>query len=242
MNEVKFFIHSYEVFMTCKNEKLQSVIHALNPANVERYNKVRIQYPGFKWDPPLIDINKLVMLVKKVYPAQVAYSLERRKKSSLEMEDNDKHKVEETAGLFPPSKPKVNINKYDESFRDFNEEQSINEVNDGDRGSYQPPDRNSHDYRSRSRSPDDSIHRERHRYEVSDRRYRHDSYTGRSDSSYNNQLTSSQHLEVKLLLDKISYFDGSNNKEALNFLAQCEEAAEKMKASEVTIAWSKLAG
>ena len=53
-------------------------------------------------------------------------------------------------------------------------------------------------------------------------------------------ISSSQHLEVKLF--KISYFDGSNNKEALNILAQCEEAAEKMKASEVTIAWSKLAG
>ena len=38
------------------------------------------------------------------------------------------------------------------------------------------------------------------------------------------------------------YFDGSNNKEALNFLAQCAEAAEKMKASETTVAWSKLAG
>ena len=49
-------------------------------------------------------------------------------------------------------------------------------------------------------------------------------------------------MEVKLFLDKISYFDGSNNKEALNFLAQCEEAAEKMKASEVTIVCSKLAG
>ena len=64
----------------------------------------------------------------------------------------------------------------------------------------------------------------------------------RSDSGYNNHLTSSQHLEVKLFLDKISYFSGSNNKEALNFLAQCEEAAEKMKASEVAIAWLKLAG
>ena len=90
--------------------------------------------------------------------------------------------------------------------------------------------------------PEDSTHRERHRYEASDRRYRHDSYTGRSDNGYNNQLTSSQCLEVKLFLDKISYFNGSNNKEALNFLAQCEEAVEKMKASEVTIAWSKLAG
>ena len=152
VNEVKFFIHSYEEFMTSENEKLQSVIHALNAANMERYNEIRIQYPGFLWDPPLIDINKLVMLVQKVYSAQlVEYSLGRGKKLSLEMEDNDKHKVEETAGLFPPSKPKVNNNKYDESFRDFNEEQSINEVNDSDRGSYEPPDRNSHDYRSRSR-------------------------------------------------------------------------------------------
>ena len=214
----------------------------LNATNVERYNKVRIQYPSFIWDPPLIDINKLVMLVQSIYPAQVEYSFGRGKKLSLETEDNDKHKVGEAAGLFPPSKPKANNNKYDESFRNFNEEQSINEVNDGDRGSYQPPDRNSHDYRSRSRSPEDSMHRERHRYEASDRRYSHDSYTGRSDSGYNNQLTSSQHLEVKLFLDKIPYFNGSNNKEAFNFLAQCEEAAEKMKASEVTIAWSKLAG
>ena len=37
--------------MTCENEKLQSVINALNAANVDRYNEVRIQYPGFKWDP-----------------------------------------------------------------------------------------------------------------------------------------------------------------------------------------------
>ena len=63
-----------------------------------------------------------------------------------------------------------------------------------------------------------------------------------SNNSYNTQLTSSQRLEVKLFLDKISYFDGSNNKEALNFLAQCKEAVDNMKASEVTIAWSKLAG
>ena len=43
-----------------------------------------------------------------------------------------------------------------------------------------------------------TAHTGKDRYEVSDRRYRHDSYTGRSDSSYNNQLTSSQCLEVKL--------------------------------------------
>ena len=65
MNEVKFFIQSYEEFMNCKNEKLQSVIHALNAANTERYNEVKIQYPGFTWDPPLIDIGTLVTLVKE---------------------------------------------------------------------------------------------------------------------------------------------------------------------------------
>ena len=242
-NEVKFFIHSYKDFMTCKNEKLQSVISALNATNADGYNEVRIQYPGFVWDPPQIDTNKLVILVQNVYPAQVVeYSPGRGKKSDLDTEGNDKHKVEETAGLFLPSKPKVDSNNYDKSFREFNVAQSINEVNDGERGSYQLLDRNSHSYRSRSRSPEDNAHRGRHRYNASDRRYRHDSYTGRSDSGYNNHLTSSQHLEVKLFLDKISYFDGSNNKEALNFLAQCEETAEKMKASEVTIAWLKLAG
>ena len=242
MNEVKFFKHSYEEFMTCKNKKLQSVIHALNAANMERYNEVKIQYLGFTWDPPLIDIGTLVTLVQRVYPAQVVeYTLGCGKKSSLDAEDTVKHKIEEPAGLFPPTKPKVN-NDYQKSFRDFNEEQLINEVNDDDRGSYQPPDKNGHDYRSKSRSLETNSHRERHRYDTMDRRNRHDSYTSRSDNSYNNRLTSSQQLEVKLFLDKISYFDGSNNKEALNVLAQCEEAVEKMKASEVTIAWSKLAG
>ena len=110
VNEVKFFIHSYEEFMTCKNEKLQSVIHALNAANVDRYNEVKIQYPGFTWDPSLIDISKLVTLVQRVYPATVVeYTLGHGKKLSLDTEDTDKHKVEETAGLFPPTKPKANM-------------------------------------------------------------------------------------------------------------------------------------
>ena len=38
------------------------------------------------------------------------------------------------------------------------------------------------------------------------------------------------------------YFDGSNNKEALNYLAQCDKAAQKMKAAETMVAWSKLSG
>ena len=114
MNEVKFFIHFYEEFMTCKNEKLQSVIHTLNAANTERYNEVKIQYPGFTWDPPLIDTGTLVTLVQRAYPAQVVeYTQGRGKKSSLDTEDTVKHKVEEPAGLFPPTKPKVN-NDYQE--------------------------------------------------------------------------------------------------------------------------------
>ena len=48
-------------------------------------------------------------------------------------------------------------------------------------------------------------------------------------------------MEAKLFLDKIAYFNGSNNKEALNYLAQCE-AAEKMKAPETMVAWLKLSG
>ena len=192
-NEVKFFIHSYEDFMTCNNKKLQSIISALNATSADRYNKVRIQYSGFVWDPPPNDINKLVIFVQSIYPAQVVeYSLGHGKKLDLDTEGNDKHKLQETAGLFPPTKPKVDSNNYDESFREFNVKQSINEVNDGDRGSYQLPDRNSHNCRSRSRSPEDNTHRERHRYDASDRRYRHDSYTGRSDSGYNNHLTLSQ--------------------------------------------------
>ena len=242
MNEVKFFIHSYEEFMTCKNEKLQSMIYALNAANTERYNKVKIQYPGFTWDPPFIDIGTLVTLVQRVYRAQVVeYTLGCGRKLDLDVENNVKHKVEEPAGLFPPTKTKTN-NDYQENFRDFNEEQLINEVNDDDRGSYQPLDKKGLDYRSKSRLPEMNSHRERNRYDTTDRRNRHDSYTSRSDNSYNTRLTSSQQLEVKLFLDKISYFDGSNNKEALNFLAQCKEAVDKMRASEVTIAWSKLAG
>ena len=80
MNEVKFFIHSYEEFMTCKNEKLQSVIHTLNAANMKRYNEIKIQYPGFTWDPQLIDIGTLVTLVQREYPAQVVeYTLGRGK-------------------------------------------------------------------------------------------------------------------------------------------------------------------
>ena len=116
MNEVKFFIHSYEEFMTCKNEKLPCVIDTLNDANTERYNEVKIQYPGFTWDPPLIDIGTLVTLVQRAYPPQVVeYTLGCGKKLDLDSENTVKHKVEEPAGLFPLTKTKTN-NDYQENF------------------------------------------------------------------------------------------------------------------------------
>ena len=117
------------------------------------------------------------------------YTLGRGRKLDLDRENTVRHKVEEPAGLFLTTKTKAN-NEYQENFRDFNEEQIIDEVNDDDRGSYQPPDKNGHDSRSKSRLPDP--HRERNRYDTTDRRNRHDSYTSRSDNSYNTQLTSSQ--------------------------------------------------
>ena len=84
--------------------------------------------------------------------------------------------------------------------------------------------------------------RERHRYDINDRRSRYEGYFNRSDGNYNDQLTLSKRMEAKLFLDKIAYSDGSNNKEALNYLALCEEAAQKIKAPETTVAWSKLSG
>ena len=225
MKEVKFFIHSYKEFMTSNNKKLQSVIDALNAANVGRYNNFKIQYPSFTWDPPLIDIRTLVTLVQQVYPAQVVkHTLGSGKKSTMDTENAVKPKAEEPAGLFPLTKQRIN-NEYKKNFRDFNEEELINEVLDDNKGSYQPSHKDGHDYRSKSRSPDVNSYRERNRYDTMDRRYRHDSHASRSDNSYNNQLTSSQRLEVKLQCK-----------------AQCKEAAEKMKTSEVMIAWSKLAG
>ena len=49
-------------------------------------------------------------------------------------------------------------------------------------------------------------------------------------------------MEAKLYLDKILYFKGSNNKEALNYLAHCEEATQKKKVPETMVAWSKISG
>ena len=149
---------------------------------------------------------------------------------------------EDNVGLFPPNDK--NKEKSNEHLGKLHIDQSVEEMNKeiNKRGSYQLPDGQGINHRGRWRLPESKTHRDRYRYDVTDRRYRYDNYANKSNSSDNNQLTASQQMEAKLFLDKITYFDGLNNKEALNYVAQCEEAAEKMKASETTVAWSKLAG
>ena len=245
--EVEFYFKSCQEFITSDNQKLTAVISTLNTANVGCYNDLRIKYPGFILEPPVVDINKLVSVIQSVYPVQVLqYSLGDKTKekpttsnSTVSKEVNNvglfphKGKVQEV--LFPKNSSPKNESKSNEHLGKLSMDQSVEEINEeiNEQGSYQPPDRQSISHRSRSRSPESIAQRERYRYDVTDRRYRYDNYANRSDSSDNN-LTASQWMEAKLFLDKITYLDGSNNKEALNYLAQCEEAAEKMKAPETT--------
>ena len=74
--EVQFYFKSYDEFVNCKNDRLKTVISALNVANAGCYNDLRIKYPGFMLEQPLVDINKLVQVTQNIYLAQVVqYSL-----------------------------------------------------------------------------------------------------------------------------------------------------------------------
>ena len=170
-------------------------------------------------EPLPVDINKLVQVIQSVYPAQVAqYSLGASKKDEAKASDavttgnKDVNKVglfppkgKDQVGLFSPYSSSKNHRKSNEHLRNFNMDQSVEEINE--QASYQPPDRDDINWRCRSRSPETNSPRERHRYKVTDRRYRYDGYLNRSDGSYSDQLTPSQQLEAKLFLDKIAYFD-----------------------------------
>ena len=250
MDEVQLYFKDYQDFITSNDQKLIAVLSTLNAANIGHYYNLRIKYPGFLLEPPVIDINKLTLVVQGIFPTQVLkYTLGDRIKNHASSSPDTKNENMEEVGLFLPQgknldKPTnqnsdpIDTGKFNEHLGKPQIDQSVEEVNEG---SYQPPENQNDNSRGRPRSLG-SEHRDRYRYDVTDRRYHFDYYDNRSDSSENNQLTASQWMEAKLFLDKISYFDGSNNKEVLNFLAQCEEAAEKMKASETTVAWSKLAG
>ena len=74
--EVQFYFKTYQEFVTSDDQKLKTVISALNATNVGHYNDLRIKYSGFMLEPPVIDVNKLVVVIQSVYPMQVLqYSL-----------------------------------------------------------------------------------------------------------------------------------------------------------------------
>ena len=79
--KIQFYFKTYKEFVTCDNQKLKTVISALNAANAGCYNDLRIKYPGFMLEPPVVDINKLVTVIQSIYPVQVLqYSLGATKK------------------------------------------------------------------------------------------------------------------------------------------------------------------
>ena len=145
--EAQFYFESYEEFVSCKNDRVKSVISVLNVTNVGRYNDLRIKYPGFMLELPLIDINKVVQVIQCANPTQVLqYSLGiQRKNEKEETKELDAsttgNKDSNNVGFFPPkgkdhvrlfpsnSRPK-NTNKSSEHLRDFDMNQSVKEINE----------------------------------------------------------------------------------------------------------------
>ena len=166
--------------------------------NICLYNDLRIKYPGFLLEPLVININKLTSVIQNVYPAQVLqHSLGDMVKEKPATSKAMVSKNEENVSLFPPNDK--NKEKSNEHFGKLHIDQSVEEMNKeiNERGSYQPQDGQGINCRGRSRSPESETHRDRYRYDVTDRRYRYDNYTNKSDSSDNNQHHSRW---------KISYF------------------------------------
>ena len=69
--EVQFYFKDYQDFITSNNQKLIVVLSALNATNMGHYNDLRIKYPGFLLEPPVVDINKLTSVVQGIFPMQV---------------------------------------------------------------------------------------------------------------------------------------------------------------------------
>ena len=101
--EVQFYFKSYQEFVTSDNQKLIAVISALNATNIGHYNDLRIKYPGFILEPPVVDINKLASVIQSVYPAQVLqYSLGDRIKENPTTSKATVSEDVDNVGLFPP--------------------------------------------------------------------------------------------------------------------------------------------
>ena len=149
-----------------------------------QYNDLRIRYPGFLLEPPVIDINKLASVVQSIFPAQVLkYALGDRLKNPASSPLETKSENMEEVGLFPPkgknidksanqSSSPINAGEFSEHLGKPQIEQLVEEVNEdlNEIGSYQPSDNQNDNSRGRPRSPESLEHRDRHRYDVTDRR------------------------------------------------------------------------
>ena len=129
-------------------------------------------------EPLPVDINKLVQVIQSIYPAQVVqYSLGASKKDEAKASDavttgkKDNNSIglflpkgNDQVGLFPSNSSPKNHSKSNEHLRNFNMDQSVEEINE--QGSYQPPDRHDVNWRCRSRSSETCSPREKHRYDL----------------------------------------------------------------------------
>ena len=162
--EVQVYFKSYRDFVDCRNDRLKVIISTLNVINVGHYNDLRIKYPGFMLEPLPVDINKLVQVIQSVYPAEVVqYSLGAARKDEAKTSDavlmgnKDVNNIgllplkgKDQVGLFPPNSSPQNHNKSNVHLRNFDMDQSVEEIKE--QGSYQPPD----NWRHRSRLPETS--------------------------------------------------------------------------------------
>ena len=100
--EVQFYFKSYKEFVTGDNQKLKTVISASNVTNIGHFYDLRIKYPGFMLEPPVVDINKLVAIIQSIYPMQVLqYSLGGTKKEEPAASNTAVSEDINNVGLFP---------------------------------------------------------------------------------------------------------------------------------------------
>ena len=142
--EVQFYFKSYKEFVNCENDRLKVIISASNVANVGCYNDLRIKYPGFMLEPQPVYISKLLQVIQSICQAQVVqYSPGASKKDEAKASDavttGNKYgnsiglflrKGKDQVGLFPSNSSPKNYNKSNEHLRDFDMDQSVEEINE----------------------------------------------------------------------------------------------------------------
>ena len=121
MDEVQFYFKDYQDFITSNNQKLIAVLSTLNATNMGQYNDLRIWYPGFLLEPPVMDINKLTSVVQSIFPAQVLeYAIGDRIKNPAPASLETKNEKMEGVGLFPPKSRNLDKSA-NQNLSEFNE-------------------------------------------------------------------------------------------------------------------------